>query len=131
MPKNADSVYQQIVGFARDPRCDHLMAVGLAMALMEKLGKNGLALINRDRFLGADPAHSEDIHWDIVEHSMVDGWFIYDLFFAAAQQLPTPVAAAATMTVLYSDLLADGETEAASALSNEVRERLRRHMRQM
>jgi hypothetical protein len=131
MPKNADSVYQQIVGFARDPRCDHLMAVGLAMALMEKLGKNGLALINRDRFLGADPAHSEDTHWDIVEHSMIDGWFISDQFFAAAQQLSTPVAAAATMTVLYSDLLADGETEAASALSNEVRERLRRHMRQM
>jgi hypothetical protein len=131
MPEKTDSIYHQIVEFARDPRCDHLMAVGLAMALMEKLGEDGWALINRDRFLGADPAHSEDIHWDIVEHSMVDGWFIYDRFFAAAQQLPTPVAAAATMTVLYSDLLADGETEAASALSNEVRERLRRHMRQM
>jgi hypothetical protein len=131
MPENADSVYQQIVGFARDPRCDHLMAVGLAMALMEELGEDGWALINRDRFLGADPAHSEDTHWDVVEYSMVDGWLIYDRFFAAAQHLPTPVAAAATMTVLYSDLLADGETEAALALSNEVRERLRRHMRQM
>jgi hypothetical protein len=131
MPQNTDSVYQQIVGFARDPRCDHLMAVGLAMALMEDLGEDGWALINRDRFLGADPAHSEDTHWDVVEHSMIDGWFIYDRFFTAVQHLPTPVAAAATMTVLYCDLRADGETEAALALSNEVRERLRKHMRQM
>lgn len=76
MSEAAVSVYEQIVEFARDPRCDHLMAAGFAMALMEERSADAWTLIDRERFLSADPAHNEAAYEDVFERSTVDGRFI-------------------------------------------------------
>ena len=126
-----DDVYQQIVEFAQDPRCDHLMAAGFMMALMEELGDEGWTLIDRELFLSADSGHGEEEHWKVLDSSTVGDQFIYERFFAALQKLPTPVAAAATVAVLVADLVADGQTEIVLELSDRIRSQMKAHMRQM
>ena len=101
------------------------------MALIEELGDEGWTLIDRDQFFGAEPAHDEDAHWSLIQRSIVDGQLVYDRFFEELQKLPSPVAAAVTMAVLYSDVLAEGQEEAAQIMSDSVRDRLKTHMRQM
>ncbi|MBK4717623.1 hypothetical protein JJL56_01955 [Azospirillum sp. YIM DDC1] len=131
MANDPGSVFERIVGFAQDPRADHMMAIGFAMAVMEELGPHGWKLIDRERFLRADPGHNEESHWRTIERSMAGKNFICDHFFAVVQRLQSPVAAAVTITVLYRDLLADGMEQEAYGIAERVHLRLRQHMREM
>lgn len=119
-----------LLAASADPRADHLMAIGFAMAMLEDGGEESWKLIDRDAFLSAIPEFGEEEYDETVNQSLDErDVFVYDKFFNRLNRLPSPGSAAIAVSVLYRDLMDDGESALAHGLNEQVRSRIRSYIR--
>ena len=123
----AKEMLEETAVFAADPRTEHMMAVFFVTARIAGLGRNALASIDRSAFITHLGEGGENAHWDLLADSASNDRFSFKRFFRKLEELSSPMAAAATVAVLFHDLLKDGQREAVEDVFEAVRTKIGQH----
>ncbi len=125
--KAAKEMVEETAMFAADPRTEHMMAVFFVTASIAGLGRDTLASIDRTAFIAHLGEGGENAHWDLLADSASNDRFSFKRFFRKLEQLSSPMAAAATVAVLFHDLLKDGQSEVVEEAFEAVRTKIGQH----